>query len=111
MLLFLHFELLDFADHVLDVLVDAKEVGVEDTFSGFTRWKAVELRKRDVAGFLFGNLIHVKVGLAVELRGLELLSFLNIDAVSYSGLRLHEVACHLSTNPAGRQEGTEKVPL
>ena len=48
--------MLDFADHVLDVLVDAEEVGVEDTLTGLTRGEAVELRKRDVTGFLFRNL-------------------------------------------------------
>lgn len=43
--LFLHAELLDFLDHVFDVLVDAEEVGVEDSLAGFLGGEAVELRE------------------------------------------------------------------
>ena len=99
--------MLDFADHVLDVLVDAEEVGVEDTLTGLTRGEAVELRKRDVTGFLFRYLRHVEVGLAVELRGLELLGFLNVQIVTHTGLGLHEVTGNLSAYPARRQIGEQ----
>jgi hypothetical protein len=58
--LFLHAELLDFLDHVFDVLVDAEEVGVEDSLAGFLGGEAVELRERDILGFLLGDFGHVE---------------------------------------------------
>ena len=89
-------ELLYLCYHVLDLLVNLQEVGIEDSLTRLDGREVIELRQRVLGiGFLLlGNLGHVEVGLAEELAGLELLGLLDVHR------RSSLWACRLSSNPA-----------
>lgn len=53
-----------------------------------------------VVRFLFGNLLHVEISLAIELGGLELGRLLNVHAITTSCLGLDKITGRLATNPS-----------
>ena len=64
--------------HVLHLLVDLQEVGIEDALTCFDGREVVELRQwiLGIGLLILGKLSRIEVGLAEELAGFELLSFL-----------------------------------
>ena len=64
--------------HILHLLVHFQEVDIEDALTRLDGREVVELRQGvlGIVLLLLGNLGHVKVGLAEELAGFELLTFL-----------------------------------
>ena len=94
--------LLDDSAHLINLPVHVDEILIEDMFLGLLGREGVELRKVNVMLFLFLDGLHVKVGLAVELRGLELLTLLDVHAVPVPGLGLDEIPCGLTAYPSCR---------
>ena len=104
-------ELLYLCYHVLDLLVNLQEVGIEDSLTRLDGREVIELRQRVLGiGFLLlGNLGHVEVGLAEELAGLELLGLLDVHAAATACLGLDEVAGCLTADPACGHVGNLRV--
>ena len=98
-------ELSDVDAHLLDLPVDVHEVLIEDVFLRLLRGEGVELWEIGVVLFLLVDLLHVEIGLAVELRSLELLALLDVHRAAPAGLGLHEIPCRLAADPACRQVG------
>ena len=90
-------------DHFLHIHPYLHEVLVQDAFPFFLRRECVEFGQRHIPGFLFLDFLHVEIGFAEELGGLELRCFLYVHAAVPSGLGLHEVTFHLSAYPPRRQ--------
>ena len=98
----------DLIEEVVGLLVDALEVTVQLTLLGVCALTAVlvtediELGERVVlvVGLLGGDGGHVKIGLAVELRGLELSRPLDVHAAAHARLSGHEVTGCLPADPS-----------
>ena len=71
-------KLLYLGNHVLHLLVHFQEVGIEDALTRLDGREVIELRQGvlGIVLLILGNLSHVEVGLAEELAGFELLTFL-----------------------------------
>ena len=100
--LFRIFLVTDVGYHCLGILTDLHEVLIEDSFSLVTRLEFAKLEQRNILGFLLLYLGHVEVGLAEELRCLELFGLLYVHRAADTDLCLHKVVGRLTTNPTGR---------
>ena len=67
--------------------------------------KAIFLGQGGIVFLLFLDMLHVKVGLAEELGGLELVGLFQVHTVHGCSLRRREVSCSLSAYPAGGHIG------
>ena len=86
--------------HGFHILTNLHEVLIEDAFTLVTAFEGVELGQRHILAFFFLNVCHIKVGLAIELTGLELIALLYVHTAIHAGLGCHKVPCRLTADPS-----------
>lgn len=88
--------------HGFHVLANLHEVLIEDALTLITALKGVELGQWHILAFFFLDVCHIKVGLAIELTGFELVAFLYVHTAIHAGLGCHKVPCRLTADPSCR---------
>ena len=88
--------------HGFHVLANLHEVLIEDALTLITALEGVELGQWHILAFLFLDVCHIEVGLAIELTGLELVAFLYVHTAIHASLGCHKVSCGLSADPSCR---------
>src|SRR5574344_572208 len=94
----------DGIDHFFYVLSHLNKILVRYALSLIHLTEIIELRDwimNIIIFFLFDG-FHVKICFAVELRGFELMAFLNIHRAATAGLGDYKITCGLTADPSCR---------
>ena len=92
-------------DHLLHLLIHPLEISVEHDFLLALGGEGIDFGEIYIEGFLLLDFIHVEVGLAEVLGGLELLRFLDVDAVEGFHIRGSKVTRRLTGQPTRHHVG------